>query len=218
MKLYVILISLLVGVSIGLPVEDAKLVHLVFFVASEAEEHIAVMSSFASQWLTILSFAISVCFVITRHCSLTNVTDKNIYLKEKYILNIICYDVTSKINVYNITSYCIHGTWLPPLANICEESMKTRDHSKDFYKWLGISEEREQGREILNSYQKSYRNRFKRSPNVGKFEALKRHELIDKKISEGILETVIDPNTPGVVRVHPGGKSFSTMSCRELRH
>ncbi|KAB7503740.1 hypothetical protein Anas_13372, partial [Armadillidium nasatum] len=52
----------------------------------------------------------------------------------------------------------------------------------------------------------------KRSPNVGKFEALKRHELVDKKISEGILETVIDPNTPGVVRVHPGGKAF--LLCR----
>ncbi|KAG7170908.1 putative Immunoglobulin I-set domain-containing protein 2, partial [Homarus americanus] len=56
------------------------------------------------------------------------------------------------------------------------------------------------------------RGREKRSPNTGKYEALRRRVKVQRKIRQGLLATTIDPSTPPLVSVHDGSDAF--LLCR----
>lgn len=67
-----------------------------------------------------------------------------------------------------------------------------------------ISNQENAGRKLIR--------RPKRSPNTGKYEALRKRVKVQRKIRQGLLATTIDPSTPSVVRVRAGGDAF--LLCR----
>lgn len=114
--------------------------------------------------------------------------DLHLERKQPHTVHYSCLDETTGVLIHLGTSLCFHNRWVPPVPEGC---------------WV---------RESKGIPLRGVLKRLKRDPNVGKFESLKRQESVQRKIIEGLLETYIDPNTPRVVRVHPGSRAF--LLCR----
>lgn len=83
-----------------------------------------------------------------------------------------------------------------------EHVVKNREHTQEDQENSVLSQEETGGRVV----------RRQRSPNTGKYEALRHRVMVQRKIRQGILAPSLDPSTPSVVRVHHGGDAL--LLCR----